>query len=35
VHGFLLEANRVRWYGRVVAFFEEHLSPRGSSTTGR
>jgi len=35
VHGFLLEANRVRWYERVVAFFEEHLSPRGPATTGR
>jgi len=35
VHGFLLEANRVRWYGRVAAFFEEHLAPRAPSATAR
>jgi dipeptidyl aminopeptidase/acylaminoacyl peptidase len=28
VHGFLLETNRVRWYERLAAFFEEHLAPR-------
>jgi dipeptidyl aminopeptidase/acylaminoacyl peptidase len=28
VHGFLLESNRVRWYERMSAFFEEHLAPR-------
>jgi dipeptidyl aminopeptidase/acylaminoacyl peptidase len=28
VHGFLLEANRVRWYERMAAFFEEHLAAR-------
>jgi dipeptidyl aminopeptidase/acylaminoacyl peptidase len=28
VHGFLLEANRVRWYERLVTFFEENLAPR-------
>lgn len=28
VHGFLLEENRVRWYERLAAFFEENLAPR-------
>ena len=26
-HGFLLEANRIRWYDRLAAFFAEHLAP--------
>jgi len=26
-HGFLLEANRIRWYERLAAFFAEHLAP--------
>jgi dipeptidyl aminopeptidase/acylaminoacyl peptidase len=35
VHGFLLEANRIRWYERVVTFFEEHLAPRAPSTSAQ
>lgn len=35
VHGFLLEANRIRWYRQVAAFFEEHLAPRTPSATVR
>lgn len=31
VHGFLLEANRIRWYERVASFFEENLAPRPPS----
>jgi dipeptidyl aminopeptidase/acylaminoacyl peptidase len=27
-HGFLLEANRIRWYEALVAFFEKNLAPR-------
>ncbi|HEU4431543.1 MAG TPA: S9 family peptidase, partial [Myxococcota bacterium] len=27
VHGFLLEANRIRWYEALIAFFEKHLAP--------
>ena len=30
VHGFLLEANRVRWYEALVAFFEKNLAPRAA-----
>jgi dipeptidyl aminopeptidase/acylaminoacyl peptidase len=28
IHGFLLEANRIRWYEALIAFFEKHLAPR-------
>jgi dipeptidyl aminopeptidase/acylaminoacyl peptidase len=28
IHGFVLEANRVKWYEREIAFFEENLAPR-------
>jgi dipeptidyl aminopeptidase/acylaminoacyl peptidase len=28
VHGFLLEANRIRWYEALIAFFEKNLAPR-------
>lgn len=28
IHGFLLEANRVKWYEALVAFFEKNLAPR-------
>ncbi|MBL8202375.1 MAG: S9 family peptidase [Chromatiales bacterium] len=31
VHGFLLEVNRVRWYERLAAFFEEHLAARAAA----
>ena len=24
----LLEANRIRWYEALIAFFEKHLAPR-------
>jgi hypothetical protein len=27
-HGFLLEANRVKGYERVVEFFQTNLAPR-------
>ena len=30
IHGFLLEANRIKWYERVIAFFEENLAPRAA-----
>lgn len=28
IHGFVLEANRVRWYEALIAFFEKNLAPR-------
>jgi dipeptidyl aminopeptidase/acylaminoacyl peptidase len=28
IHGFVLEANRIRWYEALIAFFEKHLAPR-------
>ena len=28
VHGFVLEANRIRWYEALIAFFEKNLAPR-------
>jgi dipeptidyl aminopeptidase/acylaminoacyl peptidase len=28
IHGFLLEANRVKWYEALIAFFEKNLAPR-------
>jgi dipeptidyl aminopeptidase/acylaminoacyl peptidase len=28
IHGFLLEANRVRWYEALIAFFEKNLAAR-------
>jgi dipeptidyl aminopeptidase/acylaminoacyl peptidase len=31
VHGFLLEANRIRWYSALAAFFEKHLAPRATA----
>jgi dipeptidyl aminopeptidase/acylaminoacyl peptidase len=31
-HGFLLEANRVKWYETLVAFFEKNLAPRTQAT---
>lgn len=31
-HGFLLEANRVKWYETLVAFFERNLAPRTPAT---
>jgi dipeptidyl aminopeptidase/acylaminoacyl peptidase len=31
-HGFLLEANRVKWYETLVAFFERNLAPRTQAT---
>jgi dipeptidyl aminopeptidase/acylaminoacyl peptidase len=30
IHGFLLEANRIRWYEALIAFFEKNLAPRAS-----
>ena len=30
IHGFLLEANRLRWYEALVAFFEKNLAPRAA-----
>jgi dipeptidyl aminopeptidase/acylaminoacyl peptidase len=31
IHGFLLEANRIRWYEALIAFFEKNLAPRGKT----
>jgi dipeptidyl aminopeptidase/acylaminoacyl peptidase len=28
IHGFRLEANRIRWYTALIAFFEKNLAPR-------
>jgi len=28
IHGFLLEASRVKWYEALIAFFEKNLAPR-------
>ncbi len=28
IHGFVLEANRIRWYEALIVFFEKHLAPR-------
>jgi len=28
IHGFHLEANRIRWYESLIAFFEKNLAPR-------
>jgi dipeptidyl aminopeptidase/acylaminoacyl peptidase len=33
IHGFALEANRIRWYEALIAFFEKHLAPRPASAT--
>ena len=30
VHGFRLEANRIRWYEALIAFFEKNLAPRAA-----
>lgn len=34
IHGFLLEANRIRWYERLIAFFEESMAPRARPAPG-
>lgn len=34
IHGFLLEANRIRWYEALIAFFEKHLAPRAQTARG-
>lgn len=31
IHGFLLEANRIQFYERLLAFFEAELSPRAEA----
>ena len=31
IHGFLLEANRIRWYEALSAFFEKNLAPRAAA----
>lgn len=31
IHGFLLEANRVKWNEALIAFFEHALAPRAES----
>ncbi len=31
IHGFVLEANRLRWYEALIAFFEKNLAPRAAS----
>jgi dipeptidyl aminopeptidase/acylaminoacyl peptidase len=30
IHGFRLEANRIRWYEALIAFFEKNLAPRAA-----
>jgi dipeptidyl aminopeptidase/acylaminoacyl peptidase len=30
IHGFLLEANRIRWYSSMVEFFDRNLAPRAA-----
>lgn len=35
IHGFALQINRIRWYTRVAAFFEEHLAPRQVAAVGQ
>ncbi len=32
IHGFQLEANRIRWYEALIAFFEKNLAPRAASS---
>jgi dipeptidyl aminopeptidase/acylaminoacyl peptidase len=34
IHGFALEANRIRWYEALIAFFEKNLAPRSSGEGG-
>jgi dipeptidyl aminopeptidase/acylaminoacyl peptidase len=34
VHGFLLEANCIRWYEALIAFFEKNLAPREKAVAG-
>jgi dipeptidyl aminopeptidase/acylaminoacyl peptidase len=34
IHGFLLEANRVKWYEALGAFFEKNLAPREQAARG-
>jgi dienelactone hydrolase len=34
IHGFLLEANRVKWYEALIAFFEKNLAPREQPSAG-
>ncbi len=31
IHGFVLEANRIRWYAALIAFFEKNLAPRANA----
>jgi dipeptidyl aminopeptidase/acylaminoacyl peptidase len=31
IHGFLLEASRVKWYEALIAFFEKNLAPRAAA----
>jgi acetyl esterase/lipase len=35
IHGFALQYNRIRWYTRVAAFFEEHLAPRQAAAASQ
>ena len=31
IHGFALEANAIRWYETLIAFFEKNLAPRATT----
>ncbi len=31
IHGFILEANRVKWHEHLIAFFEQNLAPRAKA----
>ncbi len=33
IHGFVLEANRIRWYEALIAFFEKNLAPRAAGAS--
>ena len=34
IHGFLVEANRVRWYGTLIGFLDRNLAPRPAAAGG-
>ena len=34
IHSFLFEANRIRWYEALIAFFEKNLAPRKTADGG-
>ena len=34
IHGFLVEANRIRWYGALIGFLDRNLAPRPAAAGG-